>query len=295
MSLLNWVLSGATATRCHGDGVRTHTNSASRELINKVPEVTLYFWVIKILATTVGETCADFLNMHLGLGLTNTTLVMGALFLIVLAIQFRRRGYTPWVYWLTVTLISVVGTLITDNLTDNLGVPLQVTTSVFTIALIVVFAAWYASERTLSIHSIYTRRREGFYWLAILVTFALGTAAGDLIAERLQLGYFVSMLLFAGLIAAITVAHLRFGLNAVFAFWAAYILTRPLGASIGDLLSQPRDNGGLGVGTTWTSVVFLSIIAMLVVFLTFTRADVISEAAVGDTPDRPAARALEHD
>lgn len=256
-----------------------YDRGTARTLLNKVPEVTLYFWVIKILATTVGETCADYLNTHLGLGLTNTTYVMVALLLVVLAVQVRRRGYTPWVYWLTVTLISVVGTLITDNITDKLGVALQVTTSVFTIALIVVFAAWYASERTLSIHSIYTRRREGFYWLAILVTFALGTAAGDLIAEKFQLGYFLSMLMFAGMIAVIAAAHMWSGLNAVFAFWAAYILTRPLGASIGDLLSQPHDKGGLGLGTTWTSALFLAVIVGLVVFLTITRADVLPAAS----------------
>ena len=246
----------------------------ARELLNKVPEVTIYFWIIKILATTVGETAADYLNMHLGMGLTNTTYLVAVLFLVALAVQIRRRGYVPWVYWLTVTLISVVGTLITDNLTDNLGVPLQTSTAVFAVALIVVFAAWYGSERTLSIHTIYTLRREAFYWLAILVTFALGTAAGDLMGEKLQLGYFVSALLFAAVIAAITLGHLRFGLNAVVAFWLAYILTRPLGASIGDLLSQPRDAGGLGIGTTWTTVVFLCTIIGLVVYLSITRRDV---------------------
>lgn len=177
-----------------------------------------------------------------------------------------------------VTLISVVGTLITDNLTDRLGVPLQVSTAVFAVALIVAFAAWYASERTLSIHTIVTRRREAFYWLTVLVTFALGTATGDLLAEKLHLGYLVSMLIFAAILAVIAVAHLRFGLNAVVAFWAAYILTRPLGASIGDLLSQSPDDGGLGLGTTVTSAVFLAIIVVLVGYLTVTRRDVIAPA-----------------
>ena len=252
------------------------TTTGTRALAVRVPLVTAYFWVIKILATTVGETCADYLNSHLGWGLANTTWFMTGLLLLALAVQFSRRGYTPWIYWLVVTLISVVGTLITDNLTDQLGVPLQATTAVFAVALIVAFAAWYASERTLSIHTIVTRRRETFYWLTVLVTFALGTAAGDLMAEQLHLGYLVSMLIFAAIIAVIAVAHLRFGLNAVSAFWAAYILTRPLGASIGDLLSQPRDNGGLGLGTTLTSAVFLTVIVVLVGYLTITRRDVIA-------------------
>lgn len=249
--------------------------STARAVAVRVPLVTAYFWVIKILATTVGETCADYLNANLGWGLATTTWFMAGLLLAALAVQFVRRGYTPWAYWLVVTLISVVGTLITDNLTDRWGVPLQVTTAVFGVALIVAFAAWYASERTLSIHTIVTRKREAFYWLTVLVTFALGTAAGDLIAEQLHLGYLVSMLIFAAVIAAIAVAHKCFGLNAVFAFWAAYILTRPLGASLGDLLSQPREDGGLGLGTTLTSAVFLVVIVILVARLTITRCDVI--------------------
>ncbi|MEO6203941.1 MAG: hypothetical protein ABIO67_00935, partial [Mycobacteriales bacterium] len=175
-----------------------------RRALNKVPEVTLYFWVIKILATTVGETAADFLNGNLGLGLTNTTYVMGALLVLGLVVQFRLREYVPAVYWVCVVLISVVGTLITDNLTDNFGISLVTTTVVFSVALAATFAAWYASERTLSIHSIITVRREAFYWLAILFTFALGTAGGDLTAERLNVGYWRSALLFAGLIALVT-------------------------------------------------------------------------------------------
>src|SRR3954451_20054128 len=156
---------------------------ALRQMLNKVPEVTLYFWVIKVLCTTVGETASDYLSDNVGLGLTKTTFITGALLLAVLVAQFRTRRYAAGVYWLAVVLISVVGTQITDNLTDNLGVSLVITTVVFSIALAIVFAVWYASERTLSIHTIYTTRREGFYWLAVLVTFALGTAGGDLVAE----------------------------------------------------------------------------------------------------------------
>ena len=172
-------------------------------------------------------------------------------------------------------LISIVGTLITDNLTDNFGVSLVTTTIVFAVLLAATFAVWYASERTLSIHTIVTTRREAFYWLAVLFTFALGTAAGDLTAERLAVGYWQSALLFGALIAAVYVAHVRFALNAILAFWIAYILTRPLGASIGDYLSQPRADGGLGLGTTVTSVVFLLTILAVVVFLTITKRDTI--------------------
>jgi len=249
----------------------------SREMLNKVPEVTFYFWVIKVLCTTVGETASDNLSDNVGLGLTNTTYITGSVLLVVLFFQFRLRRYVPSVYWLAVVLISIVGTQITDNLSDNAGVSLVTTTSVFSVVLALVFAAWYASERTLSIHTIYTTRREAFYWLAVLFTFALGTAAGDLIAERLSLGYWKSALIFAGAIGIVFFAHLRLGLNAVLAFWIAYILTRPLGASIGDYLSQPKADGGRGLGTTTTSIVFLSTILVVVVFLTVTRRDRIEE------------------
>lgn len=242
--------------------------------LNKVPEVIAIFWIIKVLATTVGETAADYLNETLGFGLTNTTLVTAALFAVVIAVQFGLKRYVAPVYWLAVVLISVVGTLITDNLTDAMGVPLPLSTAVFTVLLAITFATWYAVERTLSIHSVVTRRREAFYWLAILFTFALGTAAGDLVGEQFALGYLTSLLLFAGVIALIAAAFLVFRIDAVLAFWLAYIMTRPLGASLGDLLSQSRADGGLGFGTTVTSFVFLATILALVVHLTVTRRDV---------------------
>jgi len=229
-------------------------------MMSKVPEVTLFFWIIKVLATTVGETAADFLNTNLNLGLTNTTYIMGTCLAAVLVFQFRARKYVPEIYWLAVVLISIVGTLITDNLVDNLGVSLVACTSIFAAALAATFVGWYASEGTLSIHSIRTPKREAFYWLAILFTFALGTAAGDLVAEHLSLGYWKSAFLFAGIIGVIALAHLKFHLNAILSFWLAYILTRPLGASIGDYLSQSRANGGLGWGTVGTSAVFLATI-----------------------------------
>jgi len=238
-------------------------------MLNKVPEVTLYFWIIKVLCTTVGETAADFLNENLGLGLTKTTFVTGAVLVVALVFQFRVRRYVPGIYWLAVVLISVVGTLITDNLTDNFGVSLVTTTVVFSFVLAAVFAAWYASERTLSIHTIVTTRREAFYWLTVLFTFALGTAAGDLTAERLAVGYWKSALLFAALIGLVYALHLKLGLNAILAFWIAYILTRPLGASLGDLMSQPRTYGGMGFGTIYTSALFLAIIVALVAYVTY--------------------------
>ena len=258
---------------------RNLTTTPVRRMLNKVPEITLYFWTIKILCTTVGETFADFLDQNLHLGLTNTTWLMGGLLVVALLFQFMFRKYVPSIYWLAVVLLSIVGTLITDNLTDNFGVSLVTTTVVFSVMLAATFAAWYAVEKTLSVHTIHTSRREAFYWLAILFTFALGTAAGDLVAERLQLGYLLSAAIFAALIAAIAIAHLRLRLNAIFSFWFAYILTRPLGASIGDYLSQPRDTGGLALGTIATSTLFLVTILSLVIYLSVTRKDEISEAA----------------
>jgi uncharacterized membrane-anchored protein len=252
-------------------------------MLNKVPEVTLWFWVIKVLSTTVGETAADFLTDKVGLGLTGTSLVMGALLVAVLVWQLRTRRYVPGVYWTTVVLVSIVGTLITDNLTDNIGVPLALTTTVFSLALAVTFGTWYARERTLSIHSIVTTPREAFYWLAILLTFALGTAGGDFLAEQLSFGYLVSLAIFAGAIALVLTAW-RLGVNAVLTFWVAYVLTRPLGASLGDLLSQPHKDGGLGLGTTVTSVGFLAVILVVVTYLAVTRRDVDTS----DVDDEPA-------
>jgi len=249
--------------------------SVRKQMLNKVPEITLYFWIIKILCTTVGETFADFLNTNLNLGLTGTSVVMSVLLIIVLIFQFKKNKYVPSIYWLAVVLISVVGTLITDNLTDNFGVSLITTTIIFAIALSVTFIIWYVKEKTLSIHSIITTKREAFYWVAILFTFALGTASGDLIAEKLNVGYLLSAVIFAGAIAVIYFAHKKFKFNSVWAFWIAYILTRPLGASIGDFLSQARTDGGLGLGTTITSIIFLLAILSLVIYLSLTRKDEI--------------------
>ena len=238
------------------------------QMLNKVPAVTLAFWIAKTFATTVGETAADYLNSNFHLGLTTTSLIMAALLVVALLVHFTRRRYIPVVYWIVVVLISVVGTLVSDNLVDNFGVPLWATTLVFSAALAGVFAWWFASERTLSVHTIVSTRREAFYWAAILFTFSLGTSAGDLVGEQFGLGYALSLALFAGLIGLVALAYYVFKIDAVLAFWAAYILTRPLGASAGDLLSQPKNLGGLGLGTTWTSLSFLVVIAAIAIGMT---------------------------
>jgi uncharacterized membrane-anchored protein len=238
------------------------------KMLNKVPQITLFFWIIKVMATTVGETAADYLSTTLKLGLTGTSYVMSGLLLIVLIIQLRSKKYIPAIYWLAVVLLSVVGTLITDNLVDNLGVSLMTTTILFGSALAVVFVWWYLSERTLSVHYIATTKRELFYWAAILFTFSLGTSSGDLVAESSGLGYAYAALLFAGVILLVFLAYRYLKMNTILAFWIAYIFTRPLGASMGDLLSQPASEGGLGLGTTVTSIGFLLIILGLVIYLT---------------------------
>lgn len=248
--------------------MNSQTTSASTDWLNKVPEVTLSFWIIKIMCTTVGETGADFLAVNAGWGQGVTRTVMGALLAIALLTQFRTRRYTPWIYWLTVVLVSVVGTQITDLLTDGLGVSLYLNTSVFAVMLAAIFTVWYWVERTLSIHDIVTRNRELFYWLAILCTFALGTAAGDLATEALGLGFTWGAMSFGALIAA-TYAAWRIGGNAVLTFWIGYILTRPFGASLGDLLTQAKTYGGLGMGAMWTSALFLTVIVMLVAVAQF--------------------------
>ncbi len=234
---------------------------------NRVPRVTPEFWLIKLMAVTMGETAADYLSVQLGLGLTLTSLVMTVVLIAALALQFRQKRYRPGPYWLAVVLISIVGTLITDNLVDNLHVPLEVTTTLFAVALALTFGIWLRSEGTLSIHSIITTRREAYYWLAILFTFALGTAAGDLVAEQFALGYLSAGILFGMVVASLSIGYFFLKLNGILAFWLVYILTRPVGASFGDLLSQPRQYGGVGLGTVMTSAVFLAVIAIVVIHM----------------------------
>ena len=249
-----------------------------RPMLNKVPEVTLVFWAIKIMSTTVGETASDYLAVNVGLGAGLTMAITFAVLAAAATAQFRLRRYVPAAYWLTVVLVSVFGTQITDLLTDSLDVSLYTSTIAFSVLLAATFAIWFAVERTLSIHAITTTRREAFYWAAILCTFALGTAAGDLATEALGLGFGIGAMAFGVLIIAVAVAH-SMGLNPVTAFWVAYILTRPLGASLGDLLSQSRDYGGLGLGATATSLGFLAVIVALVTLVSLRPANLKETSA----------------
>jgi uncharacterized membrane-anchored protein len=252
--------------------------STARKLFNKVPEITIWFWIIKVLCTTVGETGSDFINLgpdeggQLGLGVPKTFAIAGTLLLVAVILQFRSDRYHPARYWVTVVLMSVVGTLITDWLHDDKGVSLVTTTVIFSVVLASVFALWYAQEKTLSIHSVYKGRREVYYWLVVLFTFALGTSSGDLLSEKVDMGYLNSVLVIVGALSLIAIARFVFKANAVLTFWLAYILTRPLGGNTGDWLSQ-SDSDGLGLGTTVTSVIFLSAIIAIVTYLTATRFD----------------------
>jgi len=246
--------------------------------VNRVSQVTADFWLIKLMAVTMGETAADYLAVNLGYGLAATSLAMSAVLIVALMVQFSQQRYVPWAYWTAVVMISVVGTLITDNLVDNFGVRLETTTVLFSAALAATFAFWFWQEGTLSIHTIFTVRREAFYWLAIVFTFALGTAAGDLVAEVFDMGYLTTGLLFGAVIALVAFAYYVFGLDSIIAFWLAYIFTRPLGASFGDLLSQPIEYGGLGFGTIMTSLLFLGIIAATVLYMTINQRDEINLA-----------------
>lgn len=250
----------------------TSVTVRAHQLLNKVPEVTVYFWIIKILCTTVGESFADYINETLGVGLTDTTLIFSAALVVALVAQFRLNRYVPGVYWLSVVLISVVGTLLTDNLTDGHHVPLWISTTVFSVLLAIVFGVWYSRERTLSIHTIITRPREAFYWLAVLVTFALGTAVGDWTIELTGWSPGAAVLLPLGLILAVLAAW-KLGAGPVLSFWVAYVLTRPLGANIGDFLGSSRTDGGLALGTLRTSVLFLGTILAVVVYLSVTGKD----------------------
>jgi uncharacterized membrane-anchored protein len=270
-------------TVANGDKVVAH---------NRVPKVTADFWLIKLMAVTMGETAADYLNVQMGLGLTATSLIMSGVLAGALIWQFAQKKYVPVAYWLSVVLISIVGTLIADNLVDNFGVPLLDTTIFFAIALAATFLLWFQAERTLSIHSIFTNRREAFYWLAILFTFALGTAAGDLVAEQFALGYLATGVLFGMIIVSLSIGYFFLGLDAILGFWLVYILTRPLGASFGDLLSQPAQYGGLGFGTIVTSCVFLGVIAIIVIYMTVTHEGdekVIAAAADMEAENPPVA------
>jgi uncharacterized membrane-anchored protein len=253
---------------------REHLRGASgaHSVLNKVPEITVYFWVIKVLTTGMGETAADYLAHRFA---PPVAVGLGAVaFAAALILQFAVRRYVAWVYWLAVVMVSVFGTMAADVLHIGLGVPYLVSTSFFLVALAVVFAVWYRTERTLSIHTIDTRRREFFYWATVLTTFALGTAAGDLTATTIGWGYLASGIVFAVAIAVPAIAHRRFGLGAVPAFWIAYVITRPLGASFADWMGVSHARGGLAWGTGPVTLGWLAVIVALVAYLMITRTDV---------------------
>jgi uncharacterized membrane-anchored protein len=237
----------------------------------KVPEITVYFWIIKILTTAMGEATSDFLVKRL---VPELAVALGAAgLLIALALQFSVSRYIAWVYWLAVVMVAVFGTMAADVLHVGLGIPYLVSTTFFAVALAIVFAIWYATEKTLSIHSIFTRRREAFYWATVLTTFALGTAAGDMTASTMHLGYLASGMVFAVLIIVPAAAYWRLGLNEVAAFWLAYILTRPLGASFADWFGKPHSIGGLGLGDGHVSLGLTLVIIGFVGYLSLTRKD----------------------
>ena len=246
--------------------------------LSKVPEVGAYFWVVKVLSTGMGETTSDYLAHRLdpvvAVGIAGAGLVAS------LVLQVRVRRYNAWVYWLAVVMVSVFGTMAADVLHVGLGVPYAVSSVAFAVALAVVFGVWYLSERTLSIHSIRTWRREAFYWAAVLTTFALGTATGDLTATTLRLGYLASGVLFALAIAVPALARWRLRPNPILTFWAAYVLTRPLGASFADWMGVPPVRHGLGWGTGPVSLALAALIVAFVAYLAVTRLDVADEPAV---------------
>jgi len=242
--------------------------------IRKVPEVTIYFWIVKLLSTAMGESTSDYLVFHIN---PYIAVALGGIGLIVsLILQLSVRRYVAWIYWLAVVMVAIFGTMAADILHVVLGIDYRVSTAFFAVALAVIFVAWYASEKTLSIHSINTRRRELFYWATVIATFALGTAAGDMTAATFVLGYFSSGVLFAVLFAVPALAYWLFGLNGIVAFWFAYIMTRPLGASFADWFGKPI-LGGIGLGDTKVALVLTILIIGFVGYLTVTRKDIKSE------------------
>jgi uncharacterized membrane-anchored protein len=269
-------VTGATAAQAAGP---TTAARPAQHLLSKVPEVSVFFWVIKILTTGMGETTSDFLGKLPIVFAVLSVLACIGVFVGAMTLQFRNDRYVPWVYWLCVVMISIFGTMAADVVHVGLKLPYEASTALYVIALAVIFVAWYRSEGTLSIHSIHTRRRETFYWLTVCATFALGTATGDMTATTLHLGYLPSALMFLVLIVIPALAHANYrrtgiGLAAVPAFWASYVLTRPLGASFADWMGVSTHRKGLGWGTGPVSGVLLVVIVGLVGYLTLTHRDV---------------------
>jgi uncharacterized membrane-anchored protein len=254
---------------------RPRAAAAASAAAAKVPQITAYFWIIKVLTTAQGEATADYLDHRIAPVLAAA--IAGLALVASLALQFWVRRYVAWIYWLAVVMVAVFGTMVADGLHVELGIPYAASTTFFAVALAVIFVAWYKTEKTLSIHSIFTPRREAFYWATVMATFALGTAAGDMTATTLHLGYLDSGILFAVVIAVPAVAHRWLGLNAVVAFWFAYIITRPLGASFADWMGVPHSLGGLGWGRARVSLLLTIVIIGFVAYM---------QATGKDTPDR---------
>lgn len=255
--------------------------ASARLTMRKVPEITLIFWVVKLLSTAMGEATSDFLVFRINPYLAVTLGGIGLL--IALILQFSVNKYVPWRYWFTVVMVAVFGTMAADGLHIQLGVPYAVSTPFFAVILAVVFIVWYLSEKNLSIHSINNRRRELFYWTTVMATFAFGTAAGDLTATTAGLGYFSSGILFAVLFVLPAVAYWRFGLNEITAFWTAYILTRPLGASFADWMGKATGIGGLGWGDGHVSIVLTMMIVICIVYMTKSRQEAKREKPPSST------------
>jgi uncharacterized membrane-anchored protein len=263
-----------TTSRLRRDGTAA---AAGRRAASKVPQITVFFWIIKVLTTAQGEAVSDFLALRYG---PVIAVSLGATGLaIALALQFRARRYVAWIYWAAVVMVAVFGTMAADGLHVELGVPYDVSTPFFAISLAVIFAIWYATEKTLSIHSIDTPRREFFYWATVMATFALGTALGDLTATTLHWGYLTSGIVFTAVIAVPAIARWRPGMNSILAFWFAYIVTRPLGASFADYFGVPHRYGGLGMGRGLVGLILTFVIVGFVGYLAVTRRDVDAPAA----------------
>jgi uncharacterized membrane-anchored protein len=244
----------------------------NKNLMSKVPEATVFFWIIKVLTTGMGETTSDYFANRFDPVIVVILALLGLI--AALVFQFSKRRYVPWVYWLTVIMVSIFGTMAADALHVLLGIPYIISTSFYVVVLAIIFITWYIYEKTLSIHSIYTRRREGFYWATVLATFALGTAAGDMTATTMHLGYFSSGLLFAALIVIPIIGYWKFKFNGIFAFWFAYVLTRPIGASFADWMGVSKARSGLGFGTGPISLILFVVIIILVAYMTYAHEDV---------------------
>jgi uncharacterized membrane-anchored protein len=255
-----------------GAGAERAPARRARGGMSKVPEMTAIFWIAKVLTTGMGETTSDFLAHRFS---PYVAVALGAVGLVAgLTLQARARRYVAWIYWLAVVMVSVFGTMAADILHVALGVPYAVSAAFYAIVLAGVLMAWQRSEKTLSIHSIVSARREAFYWSTVVATFAVGTATGDLTARTLHLGYLTSGLLFAAIMAIPAIGYRFFRLNAIAAFWFAYVITRPLGASFADWIGVSHSRGGLGVGTGVVSVVLIAAIGVVVAYLTVSKRDV---------------------